>query len=89
MVDDCLVCLIFMHRLEVAAEEPDERVEPHEGLHALEQQEVVGVSQADMLLLVGEDILTTALIVLHAHDDVAEDAEGRYVVVVQDDGVAL
>ena len=42
-----------------------------------------------MLLLVGEDILTTALIVLHAHDDVAENAEGRYVVVVQDDGVAL
>ena len=69
-----------MHRLEVATEEPDERVEPHEGLHALEQEEVVGVSQADMLLLVGEDIQATALIVLHAHDDVAEDAERRYVV---------
>ena len=78
-----------MHRLEVATEEPDERIEPHDGLHALEQQEVVGVSQADVLLFVGEDILPTRLVVLHAHDDVAEDTEGRYVVVVQDDGVAL
>ena len=89
MVDDCLVCLIFMHGLEVAVEEPDEGIEPLEGLDALEQQEVVGVPQADVLLFVGEDILAAALVVLHAHDNVAEDTEGRYVVVVQDDGVAL
>ncbi len=86
---DCLVCLIFMHRLEVATEEPDEWVEPLEDLHALKQEEVVGVSQTDVLLFVGEDVLATRLIVFHAHDDEAEDAEGRYVVVVQDDGVAL
>ena len=89
MVDDCLVSLIFMYRLEVATEEPDERVEPHEGLHALKQEEVVGVSQTDVLLFVGEDVLATRLIVFHAHDDEAEDAEGWHLSIVQDDGVAL
>src|SRR5574344_12571 len=88
-MNDGLVCLIFVHRLEVLAEKPDERVEPLECLYCFEQEEVVCVPLSDVLLLVGEDILTVVLIVLHAHHNVAEDAEGGDFAFLENHCIAL
>ena len=88
-MDDRLVCLVLMYRLEVAAKKPDEGIEPLEGLHGFQEEDVVSVSQADVFLFMGEDILTMLLIVLHVHHDVAEDAEGGDIAFEQHDGVAL
>lgn len=52
-------------------------------------EEVVGVSQEDVFLLMGENIQTVLLRVLHVHHDVAEDAERGDIAFDQHDGVAL
>ena len=48
------------------------------------------MSQADVLLLVCEDILTAAFVVIYTHYDVSKDTEGWWVVApVQNNDVAL
>ena len=44
-----------MHGLEVTPQEIDEGIEPLDGLHCFEQQEVVGVAEADVRLLMRQD----------------------------------
>ena len=59
LIDYCLICLILMDGLEVTADEPHKGVEPLNGLQHLHQQQVVGVSQPYVFLLMGEDVLAT------------------------------
>ena len=89
MIDDCLVCHVFMHCLEVALQEIDEGVEPLEQFDKLKQEDVVGMAKADVCLFVLEDTFSILLVVVDIDDNPSEETEWSEITSLHHNGVAL